>query len=294
MNSTLFNETNIIEDEILEDIGLRSLEHIIKLCLFTTLYCIGAFGNGLVTWILCRNGKLQQKSSNIFIFTTSTVLFVSHSIYVLVLLTFEYNDQVIGDVFCKIYYCYMTTEHLFLDWTIAATFIISLFRTQIYVRHRLIIIAILSCLAMVPGLKSAGTTTAAKFGGSKFCALPDYHVFEGFKIFGAYVSVIVMVGFLALKVLQKYWKKFDIFKDKVNRLYLVLFVCHWLQNVIEFYFIHGDHNVIVYLFYFINVNTWIIFMSFDYGLNCEIRKILQCCRMVTLEQSYVAMTESEA
>lgn len=227
------------------------------------------------------------------IFTISALLFVSQSIYIYVMLTFEFNHEFVGDILCNIYFFYFISEQLFLDWIISAAFIISLFRCPMNVRQSLIIIGVLSCLAMASGIKITSFTTLGNIGGRNVCVFfYGYDVFNRVRIFVAYVNFFFMVGFLFSKILQKYWRKFNIFNDKINRLYLVLFISYWLHNVSEFNWMHEHYEVIVFLFYFIYVNTWIILCFFDDCLYCEIKKILPCCKTVTLE--YVTMTELDA
>ena len=247
-NSTLFNETNIFEDDVLEDVEPKAVEEIIRICINISYTYSGVPGNGLVSCILCKKEKILLKPLNVF--AILAVLFVSESIYIFFLLTFEFNHQIIGDIFCKTFLFYFITVHAIIDWTISAASIIFLFRQQITVRHNLTIIAVFSFFAMVLGVIIARTTVMKTYGGRNHCVPNDYLVFHWLRWFGAYVSVIVMIEVLILKFLQKYWEKLEIFTDKVNRLSLVLFIFHWLSNESEFNFKYGDYEVIYFIFLF--------------------------------------------
>ena len=270
----------------------RTTEEIITLCTSIVFLFFGVLGHGLTGWILGRYEKLQ-KPSNVFIFTISAVQFVFAIIHIFELLPFEINHEIIGDIFCKISWLSTTALSLFLGYTISAAFIIFLFRRQIHVRASLMIIAVLLCYAMFRVRGFASTTHMGTFKGKHTCFLnrSTYDEYSKLRKFEAYAKVFIMSGFLILKALQQCWDKLNIFIDKVNRLYLVLFISQFPKIITVFDLVQDYLAVIHYICHLSDCIMWMIFFFFDKDLNLEIRKILPCCK--ALKQPNVESAETE-
>ena len=282
----------------------RTTEEIIELCTAIVFHCFSVLGHGLTGWILGRYEKLH-KTSNVFIFTISAVLFVCGIINIFAILTFEFNHEIVGDIFCKTYWVSVTALDLFLGYTISAAFIIFLFRRKIHVRAGLVIIEVLLYYAMFGARKHASTIYMKTIDGENTCVrngytydeyrdeyrheyLDEYHKHRKFE---AYANVLIMSGYLILKALQNCWDKLNIFIDKVNRLYLVLFISQFPKIITVFDLVQDYLAVIHYICHLSDCIMWMIFFFFDKDLNLEIRKILPCCK--ALKQPNVERAETE-